>query len=271
MRYMISTITDVVTNERDDGWEDLSYIDRTAPLAAANGLGLEIAEFCITSNMDATFGEVLPHVESCAAAVKDKVIHAPYNELLPMAIDPKVAAVAKDRYDRTWEYCLRFGAGKMVVHANYYEEMYFSSWFIQRQADFWKRFLDGHPEDITVCIENVMETSPDAILGVLSEVDDPRMRMCLDVGHANLTDIPPADWLKACSGYISHYHLHNNDGPPASGRRSWGDRHAALGKGSIDMYGLLKTAEELTPGATAAVESYDPESSVEWLREKGFI
>ena len=269
MKYLISTISDVVCNEENENWTDILYVDRTAPLAKEYGLGLELAEFCISDNMDRCFDKVLPHVEKCAAAVELKTLHAPYNELFPMAIDQKVAAVAYERYDAAWRYCLRFGAGKMVVHANYVEDLYFPSWFTQRHAEFWRRFLDEHGEDVTICVENVMERKPELLLPILEKVDDPRLRMCLDVGHANLSDTAPADWLKACAPFISHYHIHNNDGPLPEGHRSMGDRHAALAKGTIDMLALLKTAEELTPDATAAIESYEPEACVRWLREKG--
>ena len=95
--------------------------------------------------------------------------------------------------------------------------------------------------------------------------------MCLDVGHANLSDIAPIEWLRRCAPYISHYHIHNNFGAPKEGRRSWGDRHLALGNGNIDMKALLDLAEELTPDATAAIESYAPEDCVAWLKENGFI
>ena len=271
MEYLISTITDVICEEGDGDWEKLTYVERTAPLAQAYGVGLELAEFCITDNMENSFEAVLPHVEACVAAVKRKTLHAPYNELFPMAIDPKVVAVARDRYDLAWEYCLRFGADKMIVHANYVRDLYFPGWFINRHVEFWKNFLADHPEDITICLENVMENDPRVLLGVLEGVGDPRLKMCLDSGHANLSGLAPIEWLKACATHISHYHIHNNDGPVDGDHRSVGDRHAALDKGSIDMLQFLKTAEELTPNATAAVESYDPESCVRWLRANGFI
>ncbi len=271
MKYYISTISDVVDEADDNGWETISYVERTAPLAAENGLGIEIAEFCISENMDDKFDEVLPHVEKSIAVVKDRTLHAPYNELFPMAIDRKVAAVAWDRYDKTVDYCVRFGAPKMIVHANFYEEIYYSSWFTAKHVEFWKKFLAEHPQDITICLENVTENDPELLLGILRGVDDTRFRLCLDVGHANLSPIAPIEWLRLCAPYISHYHLHNNHGAPKEGRRSWGDRHLALGDGSIDMKALLDLAEELTPDATAAIESYDPEGSVQWLRDNGFI
>ena len=271
MKYLISSISDVVCEEMESGWEKLSYADRTAPLAKANGLGIEIAEFCISDNMDNSFEAVLPHVEDLAASAEVKTLHAPYNELYPMAIEPLVVEVARLRYRQSLDYCRRFGASKMVVHANYVAEEYFPSWFTARHIDFWKRFLEEEDPEIEICVENVQEEDPELILQILRGVGDPRLRMCLDVGHANLSSISPIDWLRTCAPFISHYHIHNNDGAPEEGRRSWGDKHASPGKGNIDMKALLQLAEELTPDATAAIESYDPEESVEWLREQGFI
>ena len=48
-------------------------------------------------------------------------------------------------------------------------------------------------------------------------------------------------------------------------------RESGLGNGIIDMKALLDLAEELTPDATAAIESYEPEASVQWLKDNGFI
>lgn len=270
MDYLISTISDVVCEEGEGDWEKLAYVDRAAPLAVSSGLGLELAEFCISDNMENSFDAVLPHVEACAAAVRRKTLHAPYNELYPMAIDQKIVEVAYDRYDKAWGYCLRFGAEKMVVHANYVEALYWPVWFVNRHVDFWRRFLKEHTEPVEVCLENVMENEPGLLLDIVKKVDDPRLRICLDVGHANLSDVSPENWLREGAEWISHYHIHNNNGP-AEGRRSLGDTHSALDKGVIDMEALLHLAEELTPEATAAVESYEPERCVSWLKEKRFI
>ena len=68
MKYLISTISDVTTEEENGDWEKLSYADRSAPLAVSSGMGLELAEFCISDNMENSFEDVVPHVEACAAA-----------------------------------------------------------------------------------------------------------------------------------------------------------------------------------------------------------
>ena len=270
MKYLISTISDLAGEEVNGDEMRVFYEERTLPLAVENGLGLEFAEFCLTINMDENFESIRPDLERKATAVRLKTLHAPFNELYPMAIDPKVVKIAYERYDQAWKLALRFGAEKLIVHPNFVFEYYFESWFVERHVMFWKKFLAEHPEPVTICLENVTEDDPSLILGILEEVNDPRLRMCLDVGHANLSPVPPIEWLKMYGSLISHYHLHNHEGRKP-GRRSNGDLHRALGNGIIDMKELLDTAERLTPNATAAIESYEPEACVEWLKKNGYI
>ena len=271
MKYYLSTIADVIEETPNNKWEKLVYLDKTAPIAAANGLGIELAEFCISENMDNKYEEILPHVLKNAEASSDKTLLAPYNEIFPMAIDPLLVEVAYKRYEQSLEYCRRFGASKMIVHSNYVEDLYYPEWFVSRNIDFWKRFLAEHDDDVVICMKNVREEDPELILGILRGVDDRRLRMCLDVGHANLTAREPVDWIKTCAPYISHYHIHNNFGAPTVGRKSISDMHLGLGNGNMDMKGILTLAEELTPHATAAIESEDLEDSVAWLKTNGFI
>ena len=131
--------------------------------------------------------------------------------------------------------------------------------------------MSEHDGDIVICVENVAEQDPELITGIIKGVDDPRLRMCLDLGHANLSGIEPIEWVRACAPYVDHYHIHNNFGAPQEGKRSWGDRLLGLGNGIIDMKALLDLAEELTPDATTAIKNYETEASVQWLKDHGFL
>ena len=270
MKYYLSTIADV-DFEVVGNTEKITYKTRTAPAAQKYGIGLELAEFCISENLDENMASILPHFESNRKSVSDAVLHAPYNELYPHAIDPKAVKLARERYEKVWDICLRYDISKIIVHANYVQCLYYPEWFKERSIEFWKSFLNAHPEDITICMENVMETDPSLITDIIKSVNSPRLRMCLDAGHANLTGIKPEDWLTECAEYIDHYHIHNNDGPALGDRPNLGDKHKALPNGTIDMKSLLTLAEKLTPNASAAVESYGIEESAAWLKENGFI
>lgn len=270
MKYLLSTIADV-DFRAEEGKETICYTNRTAETAAQYDMGMELAEFCIAGNLDGKNDKAVSHFEYNRNACSNAVLHGPYNELYPHAIDRKVAQAAWERYDWTWKLCLKYGLKKIVLHANYVPSLYYPQWFVARQIEFWKDFLKAHPEDITICLENVMEPDPFLIKDIITGVDNERLKMCLDVGHANLTETEPLKWLDECSPYIYHYHIHNNNGPVAGGRASLGDTHSALDCGTIDMKAFLDRAEELTPNATAAVENFFIEESAHWLRKNGYI
>ncbi len=69
-----------------------------AEVARKYGLGLEITEFCTAWNMDEQFPETDAQVRERLQGIERKVLHAPFNELCPCAIDPKARALAKERY-----------------------------------------------------------------------------------------------------------------------------------------------------------------------------
>ena len=68
----------------------LSTIDPEAgSIARAQGLGVEIAEYCTASNMDEHFEEHHQKVLAEVEGVPRRILHGPFNELFPCAIDPK--------------------------------------------------------------------------------------------------------------------------------------------------------------------------------------
>lgn len=117
---------------------------------------------------------------------------------------------------------------------------------------------------VQIVLENVLEEEPGMLLDIVKGIDDPHLRLCLDVGHVNAySKVPVMDWLQSLAPYISHFHIHNNDG-------SW-DQHNALNAGTIPMEQFLASAEELCPDATYTLELMKAEPSVKWLKEKLWI
>ena len=68
----------------------LSTIDENAHLLAKKyGLGIEIAEFCTPWFLDTDFDEVDPKIREKLSCSDRFVLHAPFSELFPCAIDPR--------------------------------------------------------------------------------------------------------------------------------------------------------------------------------------
>ncbi len=235
--------------------------DDAVQTAREFGLGVELAQFCLAENMDKTPPDVQASLDA-ALEVPRRVLHAPFAELCPAAIDPLVRAVTRRRFLQAAALAKRYGAEKMVVHSGFIPLVYYPEWFAPQSAAFWREFLND-VDGLTLCVENVMETSPDALRQVAEQVNDPRLRICFDVGHAFCQSGELAPWLDALAPYISHVHLHNNHGTF--------DEHLGLPDGTLDMAAVIRQLEALAPQATYTLEVRSARASVEWLLKEGLL
>ena len=235
--------------------------DDAVQTAREFGLGVELAQFCLAENMDKTPPDVQKSLDA-ALQMPRRVLHAPFAELCPAAIDPLVREVAKRRFLQAAALAKRYGAEKMVVHSGFIPLVYYPEWFAPQSAAFWREFLND-VDGLTLCVENVMETSPDALRQIAEQVNDPRLRICFDVGHAFCQSGELAPWLDALAPYLSHVHLHNNHGSS--------DEHLGLPDGTLDMAAVIRQLEALAPQATYTLEVRSARASVEWLLKEGLL
>ena len=240
----------------------LSTIDPSAgDLARRYELGVEIASFCTAWNMDAYLPETERELETTLAGISRRVLHGPFNELFPCAIDPKARDLARYRYGQAIALARQYGAEKVIFHGSYVPRLYFRQWFQEQSILFWREFVSEIPEGMTVCLENVLEPTPQMLLSIVQAVNDPRVRLCLDVGHANAySNISVSEWLEESAGFLSHLHIHNNDGS--------GDSHRPLQEGNIPIRRLLARAFQRCPEATATLELPQSEPAICWLLEE---
>lgn len=231
------------------------------PMARKYGLGIEIAEFCTAWNMDERFSVVDETLKMMLNGISNTTLHGPFNELFPCAIDKKARKLAAYRYRQAIDLAKRYGSKKVILHGGYNGWLYYPVWYTEQSIEFWKDFLRKKDPGVPIVLENVLEREPAWILDIIKGVDDPRLRMCLDIGHVSAySNVSVMDWLETCAPYISHFHVHNNDGTL--------DQHNALNDGRIPMKEFLLRAEELCPDATYTLELMKAEDSVRWLLEE---
>lgn len=242
----------------------LSTISTDAPcVAREHSFGLELAEFCTAWNMDEKFIRVDSVVKKKLEGIPRSLLHAPYNELFPCAIDKKARALAAERYRQATDLATRYGSRKVIIHGGYNPRIYFPVWYVKQSVLFWQDFLRGNP-GVEIVLENVLEDDPRWLLDIVAGVDDPRLRLCLDIGHVNAySSVPLTDWLVLWAPYLSHLHIHNNDGSR--------DAHNALNEGTIPIKELLLQAQHLCPDATYTLELMNDAPSVVWLQENDLI
>ena len=236
----------------------LSTIASDAPYYARKyGFGLEIAEYSTAWNLDRRFEVTDPRVKESLKGISRSILHAPVNELFPCAVDEKARELAAYRYRQAIDLAKSYGSEKIVIHGGYTPWFYHPVWYVSQSISFWKQFLKENP-DVNIMLENVLETTPDLIVDIVEGVNDPRLRMCFDVGHINAYSyVPILDWLETCSPWIGHIHVNNNDGRE--------DQHNGLQDGSVPVKELLKKINTLCPDATITLEMTEMKSSLEWL------
>ena len=231
--------------------------------ASRFGLGLEIDEFCTAANFDADFDR-WDGVARAHLAHSDRfVFHAPFAELCPCAIDPMVRDVTMRRFRQTAALSRAYGIRRIVVHSGFIPHVYYPVWFVEQSARFFRALLDAEQE-VALCVENALDDDPAPLMDLADAVDDPRLGLCLDVGHANaVSKIPVRQWLKRLAPRLMHLHLHDNDGAA--------DLHQIPGDGSLGFPGLMDEIEAAAPEATLTFECMDGAGCARRLAEYGWL
>lgn len=236
---------------------------RAASLARRWHVGLETIAFSYAPMLD--LPDTLTQARREIEGIERLWLHAPFAELTPCAIDPLVRDTALHRFRQTLAAAQALGIRHVVFHGGFIPHVYYPEWYVEQSALFWREFLREVPPDMTLALENVMEPSPDTLVAIAAQVNDPRLGLCLDAGHANtcVSETPPEEWIAPMAPYLRHIHLHNNRGDA--------DLHAPLGDGAIPMDAFIHRALLEAPAATFTVENQNALPSLQWLAARGYI
>jgi len=128
------------------------------------------------------------------------------------------------------------------------------------RVEAWNRVRDAYLEitdwidkkgyDVTIGLENedanCVETIDDT-LRMLKDVNHPRLRALLDLGHANMESyMTVSDAIRKLAPWICHIHADDNDG--------YVHRHLPLGEGKINWEMTVKTLKEINYQGWVSVE-----------------
>ena len=235
-----------------------------------NRLNIEINHTCISEDLDPeNRTRLLASIKSDIAesGARRVIVHGPFTELYPAAIDYKAVEFAMERLEQGYQAASASGAESMVVHSGYIPFIYFKEWQAEKSADFWQKFMADKPLDFCLYVENVLEDEPYMLADMMKQIKDPRIGICLDVGHAlaaGRSAVPIEKWIEVLGPHIGHFHIHNNNGE--------GDTHSPLGHGLLDFHSIFAAAEDYCrPEVTFTIESRDCAESVEWLIDHGYL
>lgn len=197
-------------------------------------------------------------------------LHAPFFDLAPGALDPYILAASREKLRRAFDLLEIFRPLSIVCHLQFEENKqgYKRQEWTEAALATWRQMLDTAARNkVPIMLENTYEMSPAAHIDILSRLNSPYAKFCLDVGHLlAFSHSPWQQWLPALTPWLGQLHLHDNNGE--------GDQHLAPGRGLFDFTGLFTflRANHLHPLITLEPHSReDLWQALAYMEETGLL
>ncbi|MEM0952175.1 MAG: sugar phosphate isomerase/epimerase family protein [Cyanobacteria bacterium P01_H01_bin.74] len=233
-------------------------VEETFEFALQHQMGIELSSFYTVENLVNS----QPLVQQYQAMFKNYTgsisIHGPIYDLNVVSLDPDIAEISERRYIQAINVAKALQAKYLVFHTQWtpiYPTAGISDFWTQTLVSFWRRIVETHLEgsNLTVVIENFMDQSPETLVALLSAVDSPHLKACLDIGHVNLfSNHTILEWVKQLNNQMAYIHAHNN----------WSklDSHNGFDDGSMDLDAFLTHLIDMPHRVDLAIETNSIES-----------
>jgi sugar phosphate isomerase/epimerase len=155
--------------------------------------------------------------------------HAPFLDLRPGALDPKVRQATIDRLKEFFDLVPFFQPRLVVCHPAFDERYYMSgeNIWLENSLETWGYFstLAGDMHTV-IALENVYEADPLQLRLLLSGLNSPNVCFCFDTGHFNVFSRASLEvWMEEMLHFLGEIHIHDNHGTV--------DEHLPVGMGSF--------------------------------------
>ncbi len=200
-----------------------------------HGYNMEISNLASPRILDTNWQEVVKDYQRKLHGFKGAIsTHGSYGnlgDLLIRSVDEKIREISEQRIFQSLEIARELKAKRTVFHLNFNwirrAKDYKLEW-IEQNASFWSDVLEKYPSS-TVALENTYDFTPEMLRTMLDEVNSPRLKVCLDVGHVNVwSKVPVEEWFAVLGEDICSIHATDNKGDF--------DSHLALGEGAINWH-----------------------------------
>ena len=236
---------------------DDASLDRVYDLCVSNGLGVEVQGFYNPNLIDTPESDKL--LEDYKKALEGfkggKSLHAPFWDLNLGSKNPLVRQATMIAYNYAYKVAKELGCTEIVVHNGFVPNTSFYEGWVRNATSFWQDFFSDKDDSITMMIENQCEEDSTVLKMEIDSVNDPRLKVCLDIGHAHAnSNMSVEDWITTLGDRIGYLHLHNNHGKVAGRPSYMNDEHIGLDMGTMDIKRVFELLEEHCPDAIWNVE-----------------
>lgn len=242
-----------------------SKADLWSALAEREGFSYEVLELSMPSCLD---NDVLSKtvISHYKASGRVKAIHGAFIDVNPASGDRAFAELSRRRCEESCAQAAALGAEYVIFHGSCFPFLrgaYLENW-VAGCADFYLQLAERW--NLCLCIENSLDLDTRPLQALMEKCSCDKVRVCLDLGHANYSHIPMEKWFDVLGEYIAYIHLSDNMG--------CFDEHLPLGSGTVDwckadsLYRGLGKALPMTL-EVGGVENV--EKSFAFLKERGYF
>ena len=193
--------------------------------------------------------------ERLVEAGRSVTFHAPFMDLQPGALDPRIRQASLDRLRQVFDMVPWFRARSVVCHPSFDERYYVGTeeQWLENSLDTWRTLLEYiRGTETIIALENVYERNPEPLKLLLREIALPQVRFCFDPGHANAFGaVPLAVWIETLGDYLGEIHVHDN--------RGTADEHLPVGEGNIPFSELFAIVRERNLKPILTIEAHSEE------------
>ena len=139
-------------------------------------------------------------------------VHGAFADVNPASGDERFRELSRRRCIESCALAEQIGAGNVVFHsscATFLRGTYMDQW-AGLCADFYEELADR--SGLNLWIENSQDIDAHPLRELMKRIRDPRIGICLDLGHANYSRMCMEEWFEILGDRIGYLHLSDNFG-----------------------------------------------------------
>ncbi len=234
-------------------------------LAESEDLSYEALDFSLPPALieSGLFEEYAKWYRECGRTTS---IHGFFMDVNPASSDPAFRALSRERCRHSCATANLIGAKNVVFHSSCFPFLrgIYLDVLNARCAEFYQEIAEEF--DVNIFIENSPDIDAGPISTLMKRINDPRIGVCLDIGHANYSNMPIKQWFEELGEWIGYFHISDNLGIY--------DDHLPLGEGAVDWDEVdeLWRALDRKTYMTLEVNGFVTAGrAVRFLRENGYF
>ncbi|MDD6010962.1 MAG: sugar phosphate isomerase/epimerase family protein [Lachnospiraceae bacterium] len=188
-------------------------------------------------------------------------MHGVFFDIAMTSTDEIIRNRSRVLMNNSMEIAANLGVKGVVFHTGInpglWNRSYLDGWL--DTAATWLDKLAKEYSHIEIYIENTFDKEPGVLTSLIDLLSHRKnVKLCLDYGHALLTDTEDEEWVRQMAPYVGHVHLNDHDMKE--------DLHLAPGKGLVDFERFEDLMEEYEVDAQVLLELNGAQEQLEALK-----